>query len=242
MKRLMDIIISGAGLIAASPLLVPILFLVWIEGRGASPFYVASRVGKNGELFSMSKIRSMTPNADKSGLFSTAATDNRITPIGHFIRRYKIDELSQLWNVFVGTMSLVGPRPNVESDVSLYTAEEKGLLSVLPGITDFSSIVFSDEGDILKDYSDADLAYNQLIRPWKSRLGLLYIDNISMLLDLQLIILTAVAIVSKETALTRIDKILGKLDAPDDLRQVARRQNTLVPYPPPGTDKIFAGR
>jgi lipopolysaccharide/colanic/teichoic acid biosynthesis glycosyltransferase len=114
----------------------------------------------------------MIKNADQSGVDSTGAADRRITPVGHFIRRYKLDEITQLWNVLKGDMSLVGPRPNVQRETDMYTGIERRLLSVKPGITDFSSIVFSDEGDILKDHADPDIAYNQLIRPGKSALGL----------------------------------------------------------------------
>jgi lipopolysaccharide/colanic/teichoic acid biosynthesis glycosyltransferase len=105
------------------------------------------------------------------GVDSTSSSDNRITPIGKIVRKFKLDELPQLFHVLTGKMSLVGPRPNVWNDVKIYTKEEKELLSIKPGITDFSSIIFSDEGDILSNYKNPDLKYNQLIRPWKSRLG-----------------------------------------------------------------------
>ena len=121
----------------------------------------------------MVKLRSMIINADKNKVDSTASDDMRITRVGMMIRAYKLDELTQLINVLKGDMSLVGPRPNVQRDVDLYSETEKRLLSVKPGITDFSSIIFSDEGDILSGLDDPDIAYNQLIRPWKSRLGIL---------------------------------------------------------------------
>jgi lipopolysaccharide/colanic/teichoic acid biosynthesis glycosyltransferase len=107
----------------------------------------------------------MVVNADKIGGISTAATDRRITPVGRLVRAYKLDELVQLWNVLKGDMSLVGPRPQVQTDAALYTQAEKRMLTVRPGITDPASIVFSDEGDILKDSADPDLLYNQIIRP-----------------------------------------------------------------------------
>ena len=156
MKRCMDIIFSALGLAVASFILIPTLILVWWQDKH-SPFYIAQRVGKGGHLFKMIKIRSMIVNAEKTGVDSTAANDNRITAVGHFIRRYKLDELSQLWNVLRGDMSLVGPRPNVKRDTDLYTSTEKRLLTVKPGITDFASIVFADEADILKDYPDPTL-------------------------------------------------------------------------------------
>ena len=148
MKRLLDIIASFCGLVIFSPILIIFMFLVW-KGDKKTPFYMAPRVGKDGTTFKMVKLRSMTVDADKSGVNSTGNNDMRITPIGHKIRSYKLDELTQLWNVLIGDMSLVGPRPNVISDTDLYTNIEKVLLVVRPGITDFASIVFSDEGEIL---------------------------------------------------------------------------------------------
>jgi lipopolysaccharide/colanic/teichoic acid biosynthesis glycosyltransferase len=195
-KRLLDLLVALAGLVVASPVLLPVMFLVWWGDRH-SPFYVASRVGLDQRPFRMVKLRSMRIGADKSGVDSTSAGDSRITPVGHFIRRYKLDEVTQLWNVLIGDMSLVGPRPNVERETRLYTEVEQKLLSVKPGITDYASIVFSDEGDILQDHADPDLAYNQLIRPWKSRLGLFYIERRTLVLDIRLIFLTVVAILSR---------------------------------------------
>ena len=184
----------------------------------------------------------MTVNADSSGVDSTSANDPRITSIGRFIRKYKIDELSQLFNVFIGNMSLVGPRPNVERDTVLYTAKEKKLLSVKPGITDFSSIVFSDEGDILEGYDDPDLTYNQIIRPWKSRLGLIYIENQTFILDLKLIYLTLVSLISREVSLQKMCYILEVLNAPNNVVMAASRKEPFFPYPPPGSEKIVESR
>src|SRR3990172_2149393 len=198
-KRLFDIVASFFGLILTSQILAPVMIAVWLQDFH-SPFYIAPRVGRGGRLFRMVKLRSMVVRADKTGVDSTSANDPRITSVGRFIRRYKLDELSQLWNVLKGDMSLVGPRPQVDRDVALYTDVERRLLSVQPGITDISSIVFADEGEILKDSQDPDLDYNQLIRPWKSRLGLLYIERHSIFLDLQLIGLTVLAILSRPLA------------------------------------------
>jgi lipopolysaccharide/colanic/teichoic acid biosynthesis glycosyltransferase len=184
----------------------------------------------------------MVINADKSGIDSTAANDNRITAVGHFIRRYKLDELTQLWNVLKGDMSLVGPRPNVKRETDLYTPVERKLLDVKPGITDISSIVFSDEADILKDQADPDIAYNQLIRPGKSMLGLLYIENQSILLDFKLCFLTIIAILSREKALTGVQKILKDINASNDILLLAQRKQTLVPRPPPGSDRVVTSR
>lgn len=241
MKRIFDLIFSGIGLLLASPVLLPVMLIVWMQDRH-SPFYVANRVGLNQREFKMYKLRSMVINADKSGVDSTGANDRRITPVGHFIRKYKLDELSQLWNVFLGDMSLVGPRPNVKRETDLYTNVEKGLLNVKPGITDFASIVFSDEGEILKNSNDPDIDYNQLIRPGKSRLGLFYIDNRSLILDLQLCFLTVIAIVSRERALTGVVRILARLNAPIELIELASRKTDLLPSPPPGANKIVVNR
>lgn len=237
LKRAFDILVSATGLTIASPLLFLVMFLVWLEDKH-SPFYIAPRVGRHGRPFRMVKMRSMVLNADRHGASSTSNNDRRITPVGHFIRKYKLDELTQLWNVLLGDMSLVGPRPQVQSGVSLYTSAERDLLSVRPGITDIASIVFSDEGDILKNSADPDLAYNQLIRPWKSRLGILYVMRRSFFLDMQLIILTLIAIFSRDLALTGVAKLLEKLAADEVLRKVARRQEELKPFPPPGAKEV----
>lgn len=241
LKRLFDVLFSLLGLALLSPLFLVCMFLVWRQD-GCSPFYIAGRVGLNGRKFKMIKLRSMIKNADTSGVDSTSAEDARITKVGHFIRRYKMDEVSQLVNVLLGDMSLVGPRPNVKRETDLYTKEEKRLLSVKPGITDFSSIVFSDEGEILKPYEDPDIAYNQLIRPWKSRLGLFYIERRTLFLDIQLIFFTALAIISKEKALQGVIDLLRKLGASGDVIRVSSRKEHLVPTPPPGALEIVTHR
>lgn len=235
-KRGIDIFLSSAGLFLFSPLLIPAIVAIWLQDF-RSPFYIANRVGRGGHLFRMVKLRSMVVNADRSGVDSTSANDTRITAVGHIVRSWKLDELSQLWNVFLGDMSLVGPRPNVKSETDRYTDIERRLLDVKPGITDLASIVFSDEGAILITSSDPDLDYNRLIRPWKSRLGLLYIDRQSLALDIALIALTGITIVSRPTALKAIERLLDYLDAPDDLQDIARRDRDLRPFPPPGADQ-----
>jgi lipopolysaccharide/colanic/teichoic acid biosynthesis glycosyltransferase len=214
---------------------------VWSNDK-KSPFYIPPRVGKKGTIFYMIKLRSMVVNADKAGIDSTSNNDLRITPIGQKIRKYKLDELTQLWNVLLGDMSLVGPRPNVKAEVDLYTDVEKELLSVKPGITDFSSIVFSDEGKILEDKKDPDLAYHQLIRPWKSRLGLIYIKHQSILLDIEIIIYTLVALISKRKALNWVSKKLENLEADQNLVNISKREIELFPHSPPGSDFVVTSR
>ncbi|MFM7373153.1 MAG: sugar transferase, partial [Sphaerospermopsis kisseleviana] len=195
-----------------------------------------------GKPFQMLKLRSMVVNADRIGVDSTSANDPRITRVGHFIRRYKLDELSQLWNVLKGEMSLVGPRPNVRREVNLYTSTEMKLLSVKPGITDISSIVFSDLGEILGNHSDPDIAYNQLVRPWKSRLSLIYIENQSFILDIKLILITVMSIFSRRLALREVTKILVNFQVDRQLIQIASRQTELYPFPPPGATEIVISR
>lgn len=197
-------------------------------------------MARGGGGFRMVKLRSMIVDAHKTGVNSTSDTDQRITPIGRFIRRYKLDEIMQLWNVLKGDMSLVGPRPQVQTDASLYTYEEKLMLTVRPGITDLASIVFSDEGDILGGSESPDLLYNQIIRPWKSRLALLSIERSTVWLNLRIILLTAIAIVSRPVALRGVQRILEEWGADPLLRRMAARQDRLLPYPPPGATGIVA--
>jgi len=238
LKRAVDIVVSATGLIVTSPVLLLFVIAVWLQDF-RSPFYVADRVGIGRKPFRMVKLRSMVVNAEGSGVTSTSDKDNRITVVGRVIRKLKLDEITQLWNVLVGDMSLVGPRPNVVKwGVELYTEEEMRLLSVRPGITDFSSIVFADEGSILMSADDPDLAYNQLIRPWKSRLSLLYIDHQSVLLDIKLVLITILSFVARERALKRIQRELSHLNASRQLIEVASRKHDLKPFPPPGSDKI----
>ena len=240
-KRSFDIFTSIFGLLFFSPILMIAMFLVWKKDK-KSPFYIAPRLGKNGIPFKMVKLRSMVVDADKSGVVSSSDNDIRITPIGKKIRRYKLDEFIQLWNVLIGDMSLVGPRPNVKDETDLYTDIEKELLSIRPGITDFSSIVFSDEGEILKGKDNPDLIYNQLIRPWKSRLGLIYIKNQSFLLDIKIIIYTMVAFISKQRALNWITKQLKTMNVDSDVVNMSKREVELYPFPPPGMDKVVTKR
>lgn len=228
-KRTFDIIVSLFGLVVLSPILLIFMLLVFIQDW-RNPFYIAPRIGKNNKVFDMIKLRSMIINADKTGVDSTANTDDRITRVGQLVRKYKLDELTQLFNVLKGDMSLVGPRPNVGREVEKYSEEEKGLLKVKPGITDFASIVFSDEGDILSDKPDPDLAYNQLIRPWKSQLGLLYIKRQSFLLDIKLIIWTVISLISKQKVLRLLNKELIIITSNQKLIEVCKRDKNWELY------------
>jgi lipopolysaccharide/colanic/teichoic acid biosynthesis glycosyltransferase len=241
MKKIIDFTFSIIGLLLFCPVLFYFLFAVWIKDFH-SPLYISKRIGRNGKEFNFIKIRSMVVNADKSGVDSTSENDDRITPAGKLIRKYKIDEIPQLIHVFLGQMSFVGPRPNVKSDVSIYTSEEMKLLETKPGITDFSSIVFSDEGEILSGSQDPDLKYNQLIRPWKSRLGLFYVEHKSLYIDLTLIALTIISILNRDLALKKVSSLLKSLGADEELIKISKRESELFPYPPPGSQEIVQSR
>jgi len=236
MKRTFDLILAAVVFVVLLPVTAVISAAVWSQDR-KSPFYVAKRVGRNGKPFRMIKFRSMVVNADRLGGASTAGDDRRITALGAFIRRYKIDELPQLWNIMAGEMSFVGPRPNVPSDVALYSEEERGLLAGRPGITDLSSIVFSDEAEILRGSNDPDLTYNLVIRPWKSRLGLHYLRTRTILIDIRILYLTALAIATKSRALGGVERILKATGADSSLARVAARTDPLVEALPPGVTR-----
>ena len=240
-KRIFDIIFSFIGLIFVVPIIIPFLFLIWIQDF-ENPFYIADRVGLNFKKFKIIKLRSMIVKADKSKVDSTSANDPRITKVGAIIRKLKLDELTQLFNVFKGEMSFVGPRPNVERETNLYSNKEKELLKVKPGITDFASIVFSDESEILKDYQNPDIAYNQLIRPRKNFLALTYIKNKSITLDIKIILLTIFAFISKRKTLSLIVRILRSYETPEEIIEMARRNNKLTPIAPPGLKDIIYSR
>lgn len=241
LKRATDITFSFIGLTILMPVMVCIALAIWSHDK-RSPFYIANRVGKFEKEFKMFKFRSMVVAAELTGVDSTASNDHRITRIGRFVRKYKFDELPQLWNVLRGDMSLIGPRPNVRRETDLYTEEEKQLLSIKPGITDFASIVFSDEGEILQNQTDPDLAYNQLIRPGKSRLGLVYIENHSLVLDFYLMLLTLISRFSRQFTLKRLSILMQKLTQSQDLIDLCLRIDPLKPSPPPGSSSIVISR
>lgn len=195
MKRLFDILFSLFTLIIFSPVFILVAFIIKFNDFGPV-FYMAPRVGKNGILFRMIKFRTMVINADKIGASSTTSNDSRITGIGKFLRKYKIDEISQLINVLNGDMSIVGPRPEVKYFTDMFTEEEKAILSIKPGITDFASVWNPDEGKILEGANDPDKAYMELIWPEKKRLQLKYVKEKSFLVDLKIICLTIKAVVA----------------------------------------------
>jgi len=235
----MDVVVSIVGLALASIVLVPAMVAIWLQDR-RSPLYLSARAGARGKPFLMVKLRSMRVLSDTTGVMSTAGDDPRITAVGRFVRRWKLDEMTQLWNVLKGDMNLVGPRPQVLQDVALYTEEEQRLLSVRPGVTDMASIIFADEGDILRGAHDPDLRYQQIIRPWKSRLALLYVDRRSSLtVDLKLLWLTVMNSFSRDRALAGVASVVERLGGDAELVQLARRNTALRPAPPPGAAEVF---
>jgi lipopolysaccharide/colanic/teichoic acid biosynthesis glycosyltransferase len=193
LKRLFDLIVSLIALVILSPLLA--LLAVLIKRHDGGPvLYAGRRVGTHGKLFGMYKFRSMVLNAESIGGSSTPDDDPRITPIGKFLRQTKLDELPQLLNVVKGEMSIVGPRPQVQWAVDLYTPEQRQVLSVPPGITDYASVRFPNEGEILRGSTDPDRDYMEKIHPEKMRLSLEYVRSRSLATDFKVIAQTALAI------------------------------------------------
>jgi lipopolysaccharide/colanic/teichoic acid biosynthesis glycosyltransferase len=193
-KRLFDIFFSFFGLILLSPVLLVVAFLIKRESPGPV-FFRGERIGKNGKPFRIFKFRTMVPDAENLGGPSTAADDERLLKIGHFLKKYQLDELPQLINVLKGEMSLVGPRPEVKMYVDMMTPEErKAILSVRPGMTDFASLWNFHESEILKGSVDPEKTYQEKIRPEKIRLQLKYVKERSFWTDLKIILKTVAKI------------------------------------------------
>lgn len=196
MKRIFDIVMSGLGLICLSPLFL--VLAVWIKCDSAGPvFYRQVRVGRGNKDFRLFKFRSMRPDSDKLGLITVGGHDPRVTRSGYYIRKYKLDEFPQLINVFVGDMSLVGPRPEVRKYVDLYTPEQLRVLNVRPGITSLASIRYRNENEILAKADDPDKTYVEQIMPDKIAIDLEYVENASLTNDIKLIFKTFGEIIRK---------------------------------------------
>jgi lipopolysaccharide/colanic/teichoic acid biosynthesis glycosyltransferase len=193
MKRIFDLLCAAMGLLVLTPVLAAVALAIKLESRGPV-FYRGARAGWHGKPFRIFKFRTMVMNADQIGGPSSSADDARITRMGGLLRHYKLDELPQLLNVLSGEMSMVGPRPEVVQEVLLYTEEEKRLLEVRPGITDWASIRFRNEGEILRGSADPHAAYREKIRPEKIRLGLEYVERRSFMTDCKIIASTVKAI------------------------------------------------
>ena len=197
MKRLFDILFSALGLLFLSPIFLIIAILIKREDRGPI-LYRGVRIGKFGKTFKIFKFRTLVANADKIGGPSTAGDDSRITKIGRFIRKYKLDELPQLINVLKGEMSLVGPRPEVLFYVNMFSQEERAILSIKPGITDWASLWNFDEGALLAGSPDPEKAYQEKIRPKKLKLQLKYVRERSFWTDLKIILLTTKTVLARK--------------------------------------------
>ncbi len=189
MKRLFDIVCSFFGLVILSPLFIFLSLWVGLSSRGGV-FYKQQRVGLNGRDFTLYKFRSMVTGSDKKGLLTVGGKDNRITKAGYFIRKYKLDELPQLFNVLKGDMSFVGPRPEVRKYVDMYSEEQRRVLSVRPGITDIASMKYRNENDLLAKAENPEQYYIDVIMPDKLALNLNYIDTRNFFRDIKLIFRT----------------------------------------------------
>lgn len=188
-KDVFDFIFGIIGFIVLSPILVIISFLVISTSKGPA-FFKQDRVGKNGRIFGIYKFRTMITNAEEVGLKLTVGDDPRITKVGKILRKYKLDELAQIINIVIGDMSFVGPRPEVPKYVSMYTPEQRRVLTVKPGVTDLASIKFRNENELLGQSEDPERTYIEKIMPEKLRINLEYVDNISLLNDIRLIFKT----------------------------------------------------
>ncbi len=193
MKRLFDIVFSFVGIVILSPVLVIISLIVALSSKGGS-FYKQKRVGKDNKDFTLYKFRSMRVDSDKQSLITIGNKDSRVTPIGYYLRKYKIDELPQLFNVLKGDMSFVGPRPEVRYYVDMYTDKQKQVLNVRPGITDPASIAFRNENELLAQQPNPKQYYITSIMPEKLRINLEYINNRSFSKDIKIILQTIKAI------------------------------------------------
>ena len=194
-KRLFDLIFSLVGLFILLPLFILIATLI-IVTSGLPVFYTQNRVGRANVDFKLLKFRTMKNNADKLGLLTIGGRDPRVTNIGYYLRKYKLDELPQLLNVFIGTMSLVGPRPEVRKYVNLYNEKQKKILLVKPGITDYASLAYFSENELLAKSQNPELTYIKEVMPAKLELNKKYISEMGVFTDLKIIFKTFKRIIS----------------------------------------------
>ncbi|OHE71991.1 MAG: hypothetical protein A2007_05640 [Verrucomicrobia bacterium GWC2_42_7] len=225
-KRTFDILLSVIGLLLFLPIILVFAIFIWLMDFH-NPFYCGERVGLNGKLFTIFKLRSMCveKRQGKDAQITTASDDKRITRIGKLIRNGKIDELPQLLNIACGDMSIVGPRPNIKTAVDVYTDEEKRILTVSPGLTDMASVVFADQGTILLGTKDPYAAYTKAIRPWKSKLALLYVENSSLYLDIRIIWITILNFFNRKYSLKKMKQLVESLGGNDALTNVTSRKH-----------------
>ncbi|MDN5205374.1 sugar transferase [Fulvivirgaceae bacterium BMA10] len=195
LKRLFDIIFSTIGLLILSPVFLIFSILIKLDSKGPI-FYLQTRVGKQGKDFKLFKFRTMRVDSDKKGLLTVGHRDNRITKVGYYLRKYKVDEFPQFLNILIGDMSFVGPRPEVRRYVDLYDEHQQKVLDVKPGLTDYASIEYVNENELLKSAKDPEQLYINEIMPAKLNINLRYIANRSFFQDIKILFLTAKAIVS----------------------------------------------
>ena len=188
-KRIFDLLFTIPGVIVLSPLLFILYFLVILDSKGGG-FYLQKRVGRNNKDFTLFKFRTMRIGSDKKGLLTIGGNDSRITNVGRILRKYKRDELPQLFNVINGTMSLVGPRPEVRKYVSLYNQEQLSILNLKPGITDYASLKYFSENELLAKSNNPEKTYTNEVLPEKLRLNLLYLNNKNIKTDFLIILKT----------------------------------------------------
>jgi len=234
--RLLDILCGVVGLTISLPFIAIAAALIWLEDQH-NPLYIAERIGAGGKPFKFIKLRSISRLAGVRPDEIITSRDNRVSALGHFIRASKLDELPQFWHVLRGDMSLVGPRASVSAIVDAFTEEEMRVLSIKPGITDLASIMFLNLGKVLEHSSDPKGDYDRLVRPWKSRLALLYVDNQSLSLALRTVWLTALAFIRHDRALQGVARIAEQHRAHPKLASIVRRELDLAPFPPPGAEK-----
>lgn len=199
--------------IIAIPILLLAAIAIWLDDWN-SPFYIAKRIGRNGVPFDFIKLRTISLRHRMPPDEILSSNDPRISSLGRFLRKSKIDELPQFWHVLTGDMSLVGPRPSVPEQVRFHNEDEKLLLSIRPGITDLASVVFRDLGNILTTSKDTKTDYNLLVRPLKSRLALVYVHSGSVKLYLTILWLTALSFISHSTTVSRVYQIASNLEKP----------------------------
>lgn len=207
-KRLSDLVVAAVAILALAPVLFVVSVAIKLDTPGPA-IYRSLRVGRHGKTFAMLKFRTMVVNADRIGASSTPEDDPRITRVGRLLRRYKLDELPQLINVLKGDMSVVGPRPQVPWAVALYSKAERVVLTVRPGMTDYASLAFRNEGEILRGSRDPDRDYLEKIHPRKMQLSIEYVHKASLLTDVRILLATVRA-------------VFGRGEPPDDTTAQAR--------------------
>lgn len=222
MKRLFDIVASGVGLILLSPIFLILSVMIVIDSPGGV-FFRGPRVGKNGKTFRIFKFRSMVKDCEGKGKWNVGDNDDRITRTGHFLRKTKLDEIPQLINVFIGDMSFVGPRPELQVYVDMYTEEEKRILDLKPGITDYASMVNIAQFETFTKAIDPDVAYLKYIRPLKLKLQLFYRDHHSFWGDIRLIFWTIYKVLTHSDKLPK--EILPIVEEHNEYVQKINSQN-----------------